>query len=144
MFAFHSLLMRQLKRLGIEMGKRPANAQQWLLFLDRVNRAYTEADQERYLMERSQDIASREMQELYGHIEEAQRIAGLGNWSFDRTRRHGLWSRECARIFGLNPAAPMPSYKELSRRVHREDRVQVKDRTEAAFHDGKDFEIAFR
>jgi len=144
MFNFHSLLLRQLKRLGIEMGKRPANAQQWLLFLDRVNRAYTEADQERYLMERSQDIASREMQELYGHIEEAQRIAGLGNWSFDRARRKGLWSKECARIFGLNPAAAMPSYKELSRRVHRDDRVQVKDRTEAAFHDGKDFEIEFR
>ena len=144
MFSFHSLLLRQLKRLGIEMGKRPANAQQWLLFLDRVNRAYTEADQERYLMERSQDIATREMQELYGHIEEAQRIAGLGNWSFDRARRRGLWSKECARIFGLNPTAPMPTYKELSRRVHREDRVQVKDRTEAAFHDGKDFEIEFR
>jgi PAS domain S-box-containing protein len=144
MFNFHSLLLRQLKRLGIEMGKRPANAQQWLLFLDRVNRAYTEADQERYLMERSQDIASREMQELYGHIEDAQRIAGLGNWSFDRARRRGLWSKECARIFGLSPAAAMPSYKELSRRVHREDRVQVKDRTEAAFHDGKDFEIEFR
>ncbi|HEX7644888.1 MAG TPA: EAL domain-containing protein [Burkholderiaceae bacterium] len=144
MFNAHSLLLRQLKRLGIEMGKRPANAQQWLLFLDRVNRAYTEADQERYLMERSQEIASREMQELYGHIEEAQRIAGLGNWSFDRTRRKGLWSKECARIFGYNPPAPMPTYKELSRRVHREDRVQVKDRTEAAFHDGKDFEIEFR
>ncbi|HEX8956901.1 MAG TPA: EAL domain-containing protein [Burkholderiaceae bacterium] len=144
MFNAHSLLLRQLKRLGIEMGKRPANAQQWLLFLDRVNRAYTEADQERYLMERSQEIASREMQELYGHIEEAQRIAGLGNWSFDRTRRKGLWSKECARIFGCNPPAPMPTYKELSRRVHREDRVQVKDRTEAAFHDGKDFEIEFR
>ncbi|MBV8632863.1 MAG: PAS domain S-box protein, partial [Burkholderiaceae bacterium] len=144
MFNFHSLLLRQLKRLGIEVGKRPATAQQWLLFLDRVNRAYTEADQERYLMERSQEISSREMQELYGHIEEAQRIAGLGNWSFDRIRRKGWWSKECARIFGFNPPAAMPTYKELSRRVHREDRVQVKDRTEAAFHDGKDFEIEFR
>lgn len=144
MFSTHHLLLRQLKRLGIEVGKRPANAQQWLLFLDRVNRAYTEADQERYLMERSQEIASREMQELYGHIEEAQRIAGLGNWTFDRQRRKGIWSKECARIFGLHMAAPMPTYKELSRQVHREDRVQVKDRTEAALHDGKDFEIEFR
>jgi len=141
---FHHLLLRQLKRLGIEVGKRPANAQQWLLFLDRVNRAYTEADQERYLMERSQDVSSREMQELYGHVEEAQRIAGLGNWSFDRPRRKGLWSKECARIFDLNPAMPVPTYKELSRRVHREDRVQVKDRAEAALHDGKDFELEFR
>jgi len=143
-FDLHHLLLRQLKRLGIEVGKRPANAQQWLLFLDRVNRAYTEADQERYLMERSQEISSREMQELYGHIEEAQRIAGLGNWTFDRVRGKGIWSKECARILGLNTAAPIPTYKQLSRRVHREDRVQVKDRTEAALHDGKDFEIEFR
>ena len=144
MLNLHSLLLRQLKRLGIEVGKRPANAQQWLLFLDRVNRAYTEADQERYLMERSQDISSRETQELYTHIEEAQRIAGLGNWSFDRARGRGFWSKECARIFGLDAAAPMPTYKEFSRRVHKEDRIQVKDRTEAAVHDGKDFEIEFR
>lgn len=144
MLPYHHLLLRQLKRLGIEVGKRPANAQQWLLFLDRVNRAYTEADQERYLMERSQDISSREMQELYGQIEEAQRIAGLGNWSFDRPRRKGIWSKECARIFGLNPASPVPTYKTLSRRVHKEDRIQVKDRAEAALHDGKDFELEFR
>ena len=95
-------------------------------------------------MERSQTISSREMQELYGHVEEAQRIAGLGNWSFDRPRRKGIWSKECARIFGLNPALPVPTYKQLSRRVHKEDRVQVKDRAEAALHDGKDFELEFR
>ncbi|HSY26739.1 MAG TPA: PAS domain-containing protein, partial [Burkholderiaceae bacterium] len=144
MLPFHHLLLQQLKQLRIEVEKRPANAQQWLLFLDHVNRAYAEADQERYLMERSQDISSREMQELYGHVEDAQRIAGLGNWSFDRPRRKGLWSKECARIFGLDPTIPMPTYKELSRRMHKEDRVQVKDRAEAALHDGKDFELEFR
>ncbi len=144
MLPYHPLLLRQLKRLGIEVGKRPANAQQWLLFLDRVNRAYVEGDQERYLMERSQDISSREMQELYGQVEEAQRIAGLGNWSFDRPRSKGMWSKECARIFGLNPAQPVPTYRSLSRRVHKEDRIQVKDRAEAALHDGRDFELEFR
>ena len=144
MLPIHPLLLRQLKRLGIDAGKRPANAQQWLLFLDRVNRAYGEADQDRYLLERTQDVWSREMQELFGHVEDAQRIAGLGNWTFDRPSGQGKWSKECAHIFNLDPTAPMPTYKELSRRVHREDRVHVKDRAEAALHDGKDFEIEFR
>lgn len=140
----HTLLLRQLKKLGINAAKGPSSTEEWLKFLDRVSRAYMEADQERYLMERSQEISSREMQELYGRIEEAQRIAGLGNWSFDKNSGRGQWSQECYRIFGADPAAPIPSYKKLSKQVHRDDRIQFKDRIEAGLHDGKDFEVEFR
>ena len=109
----HHLLLRQLKRLGVEDPGRPPTPEQWLRFLDRVSRAYTEADQERYLLERSQEISSREMQELYKGIEDAQSITGLGNWSFDRGTGIGRWSKECLRIFGQGPAAPVPSFRNL-------------------------------
>ncbi len=61
----HRLLKRQLKKvLGGDGLARP-NAEQWQLFLDRVTRTYTEADQERYTLERSLGLSSDEMQELH-------------------------------------------------------------------------------
>src|SRR6185436_2395549 len=144
MSSYHNLLLRQLKRLGILPGGEVPCAERWQQLLDRVDRAYKEADQERYLMQRSQEIASREKQELYGRIEEAQRIAGLGNWLFDEGRRTRRWSEECFQIFGVDPATTMPAYRELLKRIHRKDRPRLKRAIYAAWHDNKDFEIEFR
>jgi diguanylate cyclase (GGDEF)-like protein/PAS domain S-box-containing protein len=142
--ANHRLLQRQLKRLGIDDGGQIPTPAQWSLVLERVSRAYAEADQERYLVERAQDISSREMQELYSRLEEAQRIAGLGHWSFDKMEQKGMWSEECFRVIGLPASSPPLNYKELSKQVHKDDRVHLKDRVDAALHDGRDFEIEFR
>ncbi len=140
----HRLLLRQLKRLGIDNLDQAPTPEQWSQILERVSRAYTEADRERYLVERAQEISSREMQDLYSRLEEAQRIAGLGHWSFDKAEQKGLWSEECFRIIGLPPSSPPLTYKELSKQVHKDDRVHLKDRVDAALHDGRDFEIEFR
>ena len=61
----HTLLARQLKRLGLDAQAPPPDAAAWQLLLERVGRAYDDADQERYLMNRSQDLASQEMAQLY-------------------------------------------------------------------------------
>jgi diguanylate cyclase (GGDEF)-like protein/PAS domain S-box-containing protein len=60
----HPLLQRQLRRLQLRAEALPERAQAWAELLDRVGRAYAEAEQDRYLLERSQEIASREMGEL--------------------------------------------------------------------------------
>jgi diguanylate cyclase (GGDEF)-like protein/PAS domain S-box-containing protein len=140
----HNLLRRQLRRLGADNIDQPLTAEQWMRFLECVNRAYTEADQERYLVERSQEISSREIQDLYSRLEAAQRIAGLGHWSFNHVEQRGLWSEECFRIAGLPPSSSSLNYRELSQRVYKDDRVYLKDRVDAALHDGKDFELEFR
>jgi len=59
----HALLKRQLKRLGLEAQPEGWPAP-WGPLLERVSRAYEDHDQERYLLERSQDLASREMTAL--------------------------------------------------------------------------------
>ena len=61
----HPLLTRQLKRLGIADPLAAPLAAAWGELLQRVSRAYQEHDQERYLLERSQDLASQEMASLY-------------------------------------------------------------------------------
>jgi diguanylate cyclase (GGDEF)-like protein/PAS domain S-box-containing protein len=63
----HPLLLRQLRRLNIDP-QRPADAAAFQAFLERVSRAYEGHDQERYLLERSQSLASEEMSELHAMV----------------------------------------------------------------------------
>jgi diguanylate cyclase (GGDEF)-like protein/PAS domain S-box-containing protein len=59
----HTLLIRQLKRLGLDADQPPLQ-EKWTELLGRITRAYQEADQDRYSLERSQEISSREMHNL--------------------------------------------------------------------------------
>jgi len=65
----HRLLQRQLKRLGIDSAQGPPSPQAWGELLQRVSQAYDEADQDRYRLERSQELASKEMGELYSKLQ---------------------------------------------------------------------------
>lgn len=81
----HRLLNRQLKSHGLESDRLPDNLERWKLFLERIERAYTDSDSERYLMERSMQISSQEMQERWKTIElertrsmQSEKMAALG------------------------------------------------------------------
>jgi len=63
----HSVLLRQLKKLQLYRDSPPDHAA-WQLFLDRIDAAYEEADQERYTLERSLKVSSEEMQHLYEQL----------------------------------------------------------------------------
>ena len=60
----HPLLRRLLRRSGASPGEPPSEAA-WDDLLASLSRTYAEADQDRYTLERSIDISSREMQQLY-------------------------------------------------------------------------------
>ena len=59
----HSLLERQLKRAGIVDQSVPPTSEAWQDLLEHVSLAYKQADKDRYLLERSLEISSKEMQE---------------------------------------------------------------------------------
>jgi signal transduction histidine kinase/ActR/RegA family two-component response regulator len=61
----HSLLLRQLRKLGLSSESAPPTAELWMSFLERVSAAYASADQDRYTLERSLSISSTEMLQLY-------------------------------------------------------------------------------
>jgi PAS domain S-box-containing protein len=65
----HRLLRRQLKKIGLDEQQPPSSAE-WQQVLERIDRSYQEADQDRYLLERSLAISSQEMQELYDNLKE--------------------------------------------------------------------------
>jgi PAS domain S-box-containing protein len=64
----HPVLKRQLKRIGLSEDSPPSSVDQWHSLIERIDRAYTEADHDRYTLERSLSICSAEMQSLYESI----------------------------------------------------------------------------
>ncbi len=56
-----------------------------------------------------------------GALVEAQRIAHLGNWSFNLITQKLVWSEETFRILGFEPDTIEPTYPEFLQRVHPED-----------------------
>ncbi|MBA3462539.1 MAG: PAS-domain containing protein [Deltaproteobacteria bacterium] len=60
----HPLLSRLLRKVGVTPAEVPS-AETWRALLALISRTYHEADQDRYTLERSIDISSREMQGLY-------------------------------------------------------------------------------
>ena len=95
----HPLLLRQLKRLDLSETAPPSNAVAWQEFLERISRSYGEADQERYLMERSLTLSSREMLQLY----ERQRQETETRLATERDRLQAVISSLGAGLCILDP-----------------------------------------
>jgi diguanylate cyclase (GGDEF)-like protein/PAS domain S-box-containing protein len=88
--SLHPLLRRQLRRLGIDPTDLSAVPPAWGQLLERVSNAYGDVDQERYLLERSQNLASREMGALYADLKASQaRLSSLVSLSSD-----WLWEQD--------------------------------------------------
>jgi PAS domain S-box-containing protein len=54
-------------------------------------------------------------------LENSQRLAGLGDWDYDFSRRRLVWSPEVYRILGLPPDGTPPDAKAFDRLVHPDD-----------------------
>jgi len=74
----------------------------------------------RYIVSQIVDISERkrveqELRRREGELKEAQRLAQVGSWTWERAGDGMRWSDEMYRIHGLDPRLPPPSYNELSR-----------------------------
>jgi PAS domain S-box-containing protein len=63
----HKHLLRQLHKLELD-AERPPGLAAWRQFIDKISRSFEDADRERYLLERSIELSSREMQELNSRL----------------------------------------------------------------------------
>jgi diguanylate cyclase len=63
----HRTLQRQLKRAGMGTGARPTD-EQWRRLLTVISGSYDEADNDRYMLERSIEVSSFEMRGLYDEL----------------------------------------------------------------------------
>jgi PAS domain S-box-containing protein len=109
----HKLLARQLNRLDLKNDELPENIESWRKLIEVINNAYTEADQERYMLERSMEISSRELMELNEKLENAQHIARLGYWLYNEETRNFSFSKELCKMLGLSISTHALNYKEF-------------------------------
>ncbi|WP_341733190.1 PAS domain S-box protein [Microcoleus sp. EPA2] len=88
----------------------------------------------RYIHHRKQADISR--QELTRQLEEAQRVAQIGNWSFDLTTQKITWSAELFRIFGMNPEQGEPKLEDHIKQYYGEDGELFVSYVKAASEEG--------
>src|SRR5262249_10590747 len=90
---------------------------------------------------RQKEIALRQSEAL---LAEAQRMARLGTWTYDPSRREVVWSAETFRIYGTDDHRTIPTCRELLARVHPDDRLRVRTLMLRAMQDGAPYETEFR
>jgi PAS domain S-box-containing protein len=136
----HNLLKKQMVRIGVKENSVPT-WDQWREFINCIDRSYTEADQDRYLIERSMEISSREMRQLNEKLEYAQHLAHLGYWQYDRDTKKMMWSKEMYTIFGVSETDSIPAYQELMNCANKNDKDVIKELIESSINKGLDFEF---
>ena len=70
MSEFERLLKRQLRNLKLDATRLPNDLAAWQCFVEKINNTYIDQKHSCYLLERSLDVSSREMQDLYQTIQE--------------------------------------------------------------------------
>jgi len=141
---YHSTLMRQLKRFQLGENVLPQDAESWKHFLSSVNRSYSEFDQDRYTLERSQEIVSREMQTLVDNLNQSQTIAHLGSWQRDLRTGKGGWSAEMYRLFNRDPSLGTPGFDEAFVLIHPDDQEKLKSAINNIVKSGETFSMEIR
>ena len=66
-------------------------------------------------------VAETAIRESQRQLQEAQRLAHVGNWELDVTTGTVTWSEELFRIHGLEPAATAPTREQQVTLIHPED-----------------------
>ncbi|EDX74669.1 PAS fold family [Coleofasciculus chthonoplastes PCC 7420] len=94
---------------------------------------------EQILADYNQTLAT-QVRERTVELNEAQRLAHLGNWSFDVNSKKISWSDEVFRICGRDPSQSEPSYEQLLQQIHRDDVAQFQHDIEQAMTEGKSYE----
>jgi diguanylate cyclase len=130
----HAVLARQLRRLSLDPDTPPDLAT-WQRFLERIERSYTDADEDRYTRERLMELSSQEMNALHQQLREhdERRFQALLAGSSDTTLLLGaagqvaFVSSSAARVLQLSTdelqGHPMLAF--VRRHVHPDDAGQL-------------------
>jgi PAS domain S-box-containing protein len=105
--------------------------------LEKVNRELMNEIAERKRMEES-------LQQSKASLNEAQRIAHLGNWDWNIQTDQLQWSDEIYRIFGLSPQQFGATYEAFLNSVHPEDRGFIDSAVHEALSGNKPYSIDHR
>lgn len=140
----HRLLQRQLNKFNIKPDELPQDMEKWMEFILNINKTYFENDQDRYLLERSIDISSKEMRDINAKLEYAQDIAKMGYWHYDEDIHTATWSKGLFKILEIPPSNTALNYAEFLELVHPNDKPTLKSLIEKALNEKVDYDYELR
>ncbi len=73
----------------------------------------------------------RAYQRALSELQDTQRLANIGSWSWDPRRDEASWSAQIFQIFGRDPSLGPPTSAEMLECVHPEDRERVRASVQA-------------
>ena len=88
-------------------------------------------------------LAEEALRERARELVAAQRIASVGNWSFDVVENKAHWSDQMYRIFGIAPQEHL-TYKGFLQLVHPDDRRTIMEAAHEALNGGSRSSIDYR
>ncbi len=91
-------------------------------------------------LEETQEILKTAVEQL----EEAQAIAGLGNWEYDVSRNLVYWSKELRRIYGIGEEELDLTYNTYLEYIHPEDREEVASAIAKCFENKEPYSFEHR
>jgi C4-dicarboxylate-specific signal transduction histidine kinase len=77
-------------------------------------------------------------------LAEVQRIARIGDWTWDIGRDAFTWSDEVYRIFGMSPSSFTPRRQEILNAVHPDDRPHVEEAVNKSLETGQHWDLKHR
>lgn len=77
-------------------------------------------------------------------LNEAQRIAHIGNWEWDIQENTSHFSDEVCRIFGIPKGAPPMNYEEFIGHVHPDDRMDMESAIEKSLSSDTPYSVEHR
>lgn len=141
----HKLLSRQLNKFGLKAEGNP----EWVCFLEAVSSAYSDFENDHVLIERSLELASKEMQERYEDLRfKTTILQGMGKVESIGTMRQNAsgvpeWSDETFKILGLDKSKVKPSKELLIEAIHPDDRAEFTETLQELDH-VDEMEVEFR
>lgn len=141
----HKLLSRQLIKNCLDYDSMPSDIKDWQALLNKINNTYNEADQDRYRLERSMEISSKEVVKLNNRLTYAQTIASMGYWVYDVTTQKIYWSNSAVEILGTDFTNNNQSYKSFIEALPEISRKDASAKFDAAINSEEivEFEINF-
>lgn len=96
-----------------------------------------------------EDISERKLAEdqtnkLLANLQQAEKIAKIGNWHLDLCCNQLEWSDEIFNIFELNKDSFNPTYEAFLNVIHPDDRAKVADAYENSLRTKQKYEITHR
>ncbi|MEA5452430.1 GAF domain-containing protein [Leptolyngbya sp. CCNP1308] len=107
-----------------------------------LNQASTHEQLQSELHERQQ--AERQLRQSTERLQEAQRIAHIGNWELDLQHNTLYWSEEVFRLYEIDPQQFGASYEAFLDLVHPDDRTLVDDAYADHLRDRQPFSLVHR